>query len=190
MRPDLICLAGHEEDLINMVKVLAQVNYTPKALAMHYGVTNPGFAEALGKNANGVLGGSVWTERMDLKGQLWPDPKAYAKAALEKYDVPADYTQAACSATGVVFQQALAELGSAPPLSEEDRVKLKEIIETISVDTFYGTLDYATEGQFRHANVGLDALAIQITDGEVMVVGPSSQAETELVYPMVPWNER
>lgn len=191
MRPDLICLAGHEEDLINMVKVLTQANYTPKALVMHYGVTNPGFAKALGKNAEGVIGSSVWTERMKLKADmLWKTPKEYADAAMKKYKIPADYTQAACSATGIFFQKALEKLGAAPPLNEAQRTKLRDIIQDIEVMTFYGKIKFAKSGQFRHANVGLAPLAVQITNGEPLVVGPKDQAETKLVYPMVPWKKR
>ncbi|MEW5726171.1 MAG: amino acid ABC transporter substrate-binding protein, partial [Thermodesulfobacteriota bacterium] len=163
LKPDVICLGAHEEDLINMVKVLVQANFTPKALVMHYGVTNPGFVKALGKNAEEVMGGSVWTERMSLKGaDLWTTPKQYADEAMAKYKVPADYTQAACTATGIFFQHALAKLGQKPPLSEAARIKLRDVIRELEVMTFYGKIKFATEGQFRHANVGLVPLGIQI----------------------------
>ena len=39
-----------------VAKGLRQINYTPKALLMHYGVTEPAFVEALLKDGDGVFG--------------------------------------------------------------------------------------------------------------------------------------
>ena len=108
LKPDLIAFGGHDEELINLVKALGQIDFTPKSLLMHYGVTEPAFVEALGKNADQVLGGSVWTCHMDIKGQIgWPDGQGLRAAALAEYKVPSDYTQAGCSAAGLAFEAAL-----------------------------------------------------------------------------------
>lgn len=192
LNPDLIAFGGHDEELINLVKVLTQLNLTPKALLMHYGVTEPAFIQALGKNADQVLGASVWTGSMQTKGTVgWPTAKAYADAAVAEYPKdPADYTQAACSAAGLVFQAALVQLGAAPPLDEAARTKLVEILEKIDLQTFYGRVKFASEGEFYHSNAGLTPLTIQITGGKEAVVAPAESAQAKLVYPMTPWNKR
>jgi branched-chain amino acid transport system substrate-binding protein len=192
LNPDLIAFGGHDEELINLVKVLTQLNLTPKALLMHYGVTEPAFIQALGKNADQVLGASVWTGSMQTKGTVgWPTAKAYADAAVAEYPKdPADYTQAACSAAGLVFQAALVQLGAAPPLDEAARTKLVEILEKIDLQTFYGRVKFASEGEFYHSNAGLTPLTIQITGGKETVVAPAESAQAKLVYPMTPWNKR
>ncbi len=117
LRPDLVAFGGHDEELINLVKSLRQIDYTPKALLMHYGVTEPAFVEALGKYAEGVLGASVWTETVHTQSDLlWKDAATYAQAAEKMFGVPADYTQAGSSTAGIAFQAALQVVGAAPPL--------------------------------------------------------------------------
>ncbi len=191
MQPDLIAFGGHDEELINLVKALRQINYTPKALLMHYGVTEPAFVESLQKNADQVLGASVWTETIHTSGELlWKDAKTYADAALKAYNVPADYTQAGSSAAGIAFQKALMTTGGTPPLDEAEREALAKALEDIRVETFYGVIDFANEGQFYHANVGLTPLTIQIQNGKVVIVGPESEAQVAAQYPMKPWQER
>lgn len=185
MQPDIIAFGGHDEELINFVKALNQINYTPKALLMHYGVTEPAFIEALGKSANQVFGASVWTDSIHTKGEvLWPDAKAYAEAAMKAYNVPADYTQAGSSAAGIAFQEALIKINAVPPLDEKKRDELVTALENLKVQTFYGQIAFATSGQFFHANVGLTPLTIQIQDGKVVVVGPPNLAESKPIYPM------
>ncbi|WP_028324139.1 amino acid ABC transporter substrate-binding protein [Desulfatirhabdium butyrativorans] len=191
MQPDLVAFGGHDEELINMVKGLRQINFTPKALLMHYGVTEPAFLESLKKDAEQVLGASVWTDSVKTKAEiLWPDAKSYADAAMKAYNVPADYTQAGSSAAGIAFQMALMKSGLTPPLSEAARETLVKSLEDLKVETFYGTIAFAKEGQFYHANVGLTPLTIQIQSGKVVVVGPEQDAQAKIQYPMKPWQER
>ncbi len=191
MHPDLIAFGGHDEELINLVKALRQINYTPKALLMHYGVTEPAFIEALQKNAEQVMGASVWTDTIHTKGALlWKDARTYGEAAMTAYKVPADYTQAGSTAAGIAFQAALMKNGAVPPLDEAERTALVKTLEEIQVQTFYGTIDFANEGSFYHANVGLSPLTIQIQNGKVVIVGPEKDAQAKAQYPMKPWQER
>ncbi len=192
LNPDLVAFGGHDEELINLVKVLTQINFTPKALLMHYGVTEPAFIQALGKNANQVLGASVWTSSIQTKGTIgWPTAKAYYDAAVAEYPKdPPDYTQAASSAAGLVFQAALGQLAVAPPLDEAARTKLVEILEKIDLQTFYGRVKFATEGDYYHSNAGLTPLMVQITGGKEAVVAPPDSAQAKLVYPLTPWDKR
>jgi branched-chain amino acid transport system substrate-binding protein len=192
LNPDLVAFGGHDEELINLVKVLTQLNFTPKALLMHYGVTEPAFIQALGKNANQVMGAAVWSSTIQTKGTIgWPTTKNYYDAALAEYPKdPPDYTQAASSAAGLVFQAALGQLAIAPPLDEAARTKLVEILEKIDLQTFYGRVKFATEGDYYHSNAGLTPLMIQITDGKEAVVAPPDSAQAKLVYPLTPWDKR
>lgn len=192
LNPDLVAFGGHDEELVNLVKVLTQLNFTPKALLMHYGVTEPAFIQALGKNANQVFGASVWTSSMQTKGAIgWPAAKTYYDAAVAEYPKdPPDYTQAASSAAGLVFQAALSQLAVAPPLDEAARTKLVEVLEKIDLQTFYGRVKFATEGDYYHSNAGLTPLLIQTTDGKEAVVAPRESAQAKLVYPMTPWDKR
>jgi branched-chain amino acid transport system substrate-binding protein len=191
MRPDLVAFGGHDEELIRLVKALHQIDFTPKALLMHYGVTEPAFVDALKGDANQVFGGAVWTDTTKTKSQvLWKDASTYAAAAQKAFGVPADYTQAGSSAAGIAFQVAVEKIKAAPPLSDEKRSELVKALEAVNVDTFYGKVKFATEGDFYHANVGLAPLTIQIQNGKVVVVGPKKDAEAKSQYPMTQWSKR
>jgi branched-chain amino acid transport system substrate-binding protein len=191
MRPDLVAFGGHDEELIKLVKGMRQIDFAPRALLMHYGVTEPAFVDALQADANEVFGGAVWTESSRTSGQvLWKDAPAYAAAAKKAFSVPADYTQAGSSAAGIAFQAALEKIKAAPPLSEAQRVELVKALEAVDVQTFYGRVKFATDGEYYHSNVGLSPLTIQIQQGKVAVVGPTTSADAKAQYPMTPWTKR
>ncbi len=191
LRPDLVAFGGHDEELINLVKSLRQLNYTPKALLMHYGVTEPAFVEALGKDAEGVFGASVWTDTVHAKGDiLWATPADYAKDAMKMFGVQADYTQGGSTTAGIAFQAALEKIQAAPPLSDDQKDALVAALEEIDLQTFYGRLKFATEGAYYHANVGITPLTVQIQNGKAVIVGPPQDAESQPLYPMTPWKDR
>ena len=190
MRPDLVAFGGHDEELIKLVKGMRQIDFAPRALLMHYGVTEPAFVEALKGDANEVFGAAVWTETTPTKGQvLWKDSSSYAAAAMKAFSVPADYTQAGSSAAGIAFQVAVERVKAPPPLTEAARVELAKALEAVDVQTFYGRVKFATEGEFYHSNIGLSPLTIQIQSGKVTVVGPAKDA-AKAQYPMTPWSKR
>ncbi|MFW6374476.1 MAG: ABC transporter substrate-binding protein [Thermodesulfobacteriota bacterium] len=191
LRPDLVAFGGHDEELINLVKSLRQINYTPKALVMHYGVTEPTFVESLEKYAEGAMGASVWTDSVQTRSDLlWKDAAEYTKAAEKAYGVPADYTQAGSSTAGIAFQAALQQINATPPLDESERENLIQALESLDIQTFYGHLKFAEKGQFYHSNVGITPLTIQIQGGKTVIVGPEKDAQKPVVYPMTPWEER
>lgn len=191
LQPDLVAFGGHDEELINLVKALRQINYTPKALLMHYGVTEPAFVEALKKDAEQVLGASVWTETVHAKGDyLWANAATYAKDAQAAFNVPADYTQAGSSTAGIAFQAALGQNKAEPPLDEAEREALVQTLEKLDIQTFYGHLKFATDGAFYHANIGITPLTVQIQNGNAVIVGPKEDAQSAAQYPMTAWDKR
>jgi len=191
MKPDVVAFGGHDEELIKLVKGMHQIDFTPNALLMHYGVTEPAFVDALKSDANQVFGGAVWTDTTKTQSKiLWKDAPTYAAAAQKAFGVAADYTQAGSSAAGIAFQVALQQIGAAPPLTDAKRAELVKALEAVDVDTFYGRVKFATEGEFYHANIGLSPLTIQIQNGKVVAVGPKKDAEAPPQYPMTPWSKR
>lgn len=191
LKPDLIAFGGHDEELIKLVKSLRQIDYTPKALLMHYGVTEPAFVEALGNDANQVFGASVWTASAKTNSKiLWPNAASYNAASMKTFNTPADYTQAGSSAAGIAFQVALQKIGATPGMSEAQRTQLIKALEQVDIDTFYGKVKFATAGEYYHANVGMTPLTIQIQKGKTVVVGPKSSQEAAPQYPLTPWKNR
>lgn len=188
MRPDVIAFGGHDEELIRLVKALRQINYAPKALLMHYGVTEPAFVEALEQDAEQVFGASVWTSSLKTKGDLiWMDAQSYAADIKKAYGIEPDYTMAGCSAAGLAFQAAVMGLGVTPPLDDTEKLALVDALEKLDIQTFYGPIRFSGEGEFYHANTGLTPLALQIQNGKTVIIGPDEYQEAPAQYPMKAW---
>ena len=75
-KPDILAVGGHDTVLIDAVKACKSVKFTPKAIIMHYGVTEPSFATELKQDADGVCGLVDWTPefpyRDDIFGTFMP----------------------------------------------------------------------------------------------------------------------
>lgn len=183
--PDLHFHGGHIGSHVNLLKAADQLNYEPNGFFNHYGVNTSSFKDGLGDGAQGTFGATVWLPSVARSGgKLFGSAADYAKAARAEYDAEPDYTQAASSAAGIVYQQALEELGATPPLSDSEKSKLVNIIEDINVKTFYGDVQFDKEGDFYHNNTSTSPLPIQLQDGNKAVVVGSSDSASDANYPV------
>ncbi len=185
--PDIVAVGGHEEILINFVKASKALGYRPKALIMHYGVTVPAFAEQLGADADGTLGITVWTPDVPYRDDVFGTAQQYDEASFKRWGTHPDYTEAACSASGIVLAAAMKKLGKLPPYSPEDRQALNAAIEDTNLTTFYGPVRFAKSGDHQHANVEPVPVLIQIRGGRQLTVGPQDAKKTDMVYPLPAW---
>ena len=182
-KPDIVAVGGHDTILINFAKACKAISFQPKALIMHYGVTEPAFAKALGPTAEGVLGLVDWTPDFPYKDNVFGTAQQFAKNYQAKYGTAVDYTGAGCAVSGEVLQLALQKLGAGPGLSQENRVKLNQIIAKTDVDTFYGHIKFDSSGPHFHDNTAPPPLLVQIQHGAVVAVAPASGKKGDLIYP-------
>ena len=185
-RPDIVAVGGHDVLLVDFVNAMAATGYTPKAIIEHYGITDASFAKALGRRADGVMGISVWLPTASFRDDLFGSAGDYAKAFEQKHGSPPDYTAAGCSAAGQVLQAAVEKLGETPSLSEDARVKLNDLIAGTDLQTFYGPIRFASEGDHFHNNTALDPMLVQIQGGQVKAIAPKESAEAPIIYPLAP----
>ncbi|MFL1454012.1 amino acid ABC transporter substrate-binding protein [Marinobacter sp. GN3S48] len=182
--PDIVAVGGHEDIFINFVSTAKALNYKPKALIMHYGVTSAAFIKETGTDSNGILGVSVWTEGLPYKDELFGTASDYSDLSFSRWGTRPDYTEAACSASGLVLQDAARRLGKAPPWDQETRAELAKAIEDTDIETFYGPVGFAKEGSHFHNNTKPVPVVIQIKSGDVVPVAPENASKGELVYPI------
>jgi len=186
LKPDILAVGGHEEVLINVVKTAKSLNYRPGALIMHYGVTNPAYAQQLGADADGTSGIAVWLPSVPYKDDVFGSAKDYSELANNRWGSYPDYTEAACSASGLVLADALKRLGK-KPASAEDKVALKDAIAATDITTFYGPVKFEKEGDHYHDNIQPVPVLIQIQNGQTVAVGPKEAAAADLIYPLPAW---
>ena len=183
-KPDIIAVGGHDTILINVVKTLKAQNFMPKALIQHYGVTEPAFVKALGKDADGVLGLVDWDPTFPYKDDVFGTAQEFAKNYKAKYGVEVDYTGAGCAVSGEVLQLALQKLGKGPGLSKSDRAQLAKIIGETDIHTFYGPIKFNPSGAHFHDNTLPPPVLVQIQNGSVVAVAPQKLAHAKLIYPL------
>lgn len=183
-KPDILAVGGHDTILINIVKTLKAQNFTPKALIQHYGVTEPAYVQALGKDAEGTLGIVDWDPSFPYKDDVFGTAQEFAKNYKDKYNVDVDYTGAACAVSGEVLQLALKKLGKGPGLSQADRVKLAKIIGETDIQTFYGPIKFNSSGAHFHDNTLPPPVLVQIQNGTITAVAPSNLSHAKLIYPL------
>lgn len=189
-KPDIVAVGGHEEVLINFVKACKSLRFAPKALIMHYGVTDPAFPKELGKDADGVLGITVWTPDVPFKDDLFGTAKQLDEAYYDRYGSRIDYTGAACAVSGLVFQTAAAKLGKAPPYTDADRVALAKNIAETDIQTVYGPVKFQQSGDHFHDNTSPVPVLVQVEGGDDKTVGPANARKAQLVYPLPAWDKR
>lgn len=183
-KPDILAVGGHDTILINVVKALKAQNFTPKALIQHYGVTEPAFVQALGKDADGVLGLVDWDPSFPYSDAVFGTAQEAAKNYKAKYGVDLDYTGAACAVSGEVLQLALQKLGKPPGLSKADRLTLTKLLSETDITTFYGPIKFNTSGPHFHDNTLPPPVLIQIQNGKITAVAPAKFAHARLEYPL------
>ncbi|WP_231188141.1 ABC transporter substrate-binding protein [Haladaptatus sp. DYF46] len=190
--PDFHFHGGHIGSHVDLVKAAKQIDYSPNGFMCHYGVNTSSFKEGAGAAGNYLFGATVWLPKVQRSGGvLFGTPKKYTDAAKTTYDSQPDYTQAASTAAGIVFQKAFEKMGVTPPLSQDERNDLVSTLEDINVNTFYGDIQFETDGEFYHNNVKTEPLAIQLgKKGESAIVGPKDAAEGTPKYPVPGWNKR
>lgn len=181
--PDIVAVGGHDTILINFAKACKAISYSPKALIMHYGVTEPAFVEALKQDAEGVLGLVDWTPDFAYKDDVFGTAQDFAKNYRAKYNTDSDYTGAGCAVSGEVLQLALAKLGKGPGLAQDDRVKLNQIIAQTDIKTFYGPIKFDSSGDHFHDNTIPPPLLVQIQQGKIVAVAPADTKKGDLIYP-------
>ena len=188
--PDIVAVGGHDVLLSDMLKALKGAGFTPSALIEHYGITDSAFVNELHKDADGVMGISVWLPNAPYKDDLFGSAQEYATQYQKEYKVTPDYTTAGCSTAGYVLMKALEALGEKPGLPTEAKSNLNEIIAKTDLTAFYGRVKFDSSGKHFHDNTVLKPFLVQIQGGEVKPVAPPEAALVKAIYPMTPWSKR
>jgi branched-chain amino acid transport system substrate-binding protein len=182
--PDILAVGGHDTVLIDVVKACKSVKWTPKAIIMHYGVTEPSFATELKQDAEGVFGITDWVPEFPYKDDVFGTAKEFAANYRAKYKSDADYTAAGCSVSALVIQQALQKLGKAPGLGQDDKAKFNQLIAKTDLQSFYGPVKFEPSGDHFHDNTAPPPVLIQIKQGKVVAVKPDDVKQGAFEYPM------
>lgn len=179
--PDMILGSGHESEAVTTIKESKQLNINAKLFAFTVGPSTPDFAQALGKDANYVLGSSQWTAQEKYNGiDIFKTPANYDQMYRTEYGHGPSYQSAESTAAGLAFQYAIQQANSIDPL------KVRDALAALDITTFYGRIHFDATG----ANTFKPMATIQIQDGKVVTVYPDDVANAKLQYPAPPFANR
>lgn len=175
--PDMILGSGHEAEAVTTMKEAKQLHINAKLYAFTVGPATPDFITVLGSTANDVLGSSQWTPQEKYNGiDVFSTPANYAQLYQTEFGHNPSYQSAESTAAGLAFQYAIQKAGSIDPK------KVRDALASLDIMTFYGEIRFDSTG----ANTFKPMATIQIQNGGLVTVYPSSVANAQLAYPTPP----
>ncbi len=180
LNPDVFVGGGHFNDALLFVNAAQELGFSPDAMVITVGPSNPKFVEEVGSAANYIIGPTQWEASMSWQGEYLGNPQDYNQRYIDMWGESPTYQAAESTATALALQAAIENAGSM------DMDAVRQALYDLNLMTFYGPIDFDETGK----NVGKPMGAIQIQDGQILVVAPVEAAVADLLYPMPAWEDR
>ena len=180
LEPDIFVGGGHFNDAILFIRAAKELDFNPKAMVITVGPSNPKLIEEVGADAEYVIGPTQWEASMSYADDYFGTAAEYAARYEKMWGEPPTYQAAESTATALALHIAIEQAASL------DTDAVRTALRSLDVVTFYGPINFDERGR----NAGKPMGAIQIQDGEILVVAPTNAAIADLNYPAPPWKDR
>jgi branched-chain amino acid transport system substrate-binding protein len=177
--PDLILVAGHEENALNFIRQSQAADLNSRMTVFTVGPPTADFRKTLGKAAEYVYGITPWLPEMEVGGEIFKSARDFATQFQARFGYAADYHVASGAADVLVYKLAIEKAGSLDPK------KVRDALAALDVETLYGRVKFESTGQ-----IALDQVVIQIQSGNVVPVYAGGKMIGKPVYPTPKWGER
>jgi branched-chain amino acid transport system substrate-binding protein len=175
---DAVLVAGHETEVLNFLRQAKSLGVRPKLFSFTVGVPSADFRQALGADANGASGMTVWLPSAKLKDRWFGDAEAFARDWKAKFGYDPDYHAAAGVAAVEAFVVAMEKAGSTDPQ------KVRDALAKVSFDSLYGHVAFNAKGQ-----ISLPQIMIQIQNDKVVPIYSGHDFVNKLEYPLASWEQ-
>ena len=180
LEPDIFVGGGHYNDAILFIRAAKELDFNPKAMVITVGPSNPKLIEEVGADAEYIIGPTQWEASMSYADDYFGTAAEYAARYEKMWGEPPTYQAAESTATALALHIAIEQAASL------DTDAVRTALRNLDVVTFYGPINFDERGR----NAGKPMGAIQIQDGEILVVAPNNAAIAGLNYPAPPWKDR
>jgi branched-chain amino acid transport system substrate-binding protein len=174
LKPDLLVISGHEKGATTAARQIMEMKVDVPMIAMTHCESGK-IVQQFGKATESIICPTQWSETLTYQVKYFGSSGDYDKAFKAAYPsyktVP--YQTAQASAAVLVWKDAFERANSF------DTEKLRDALAATEMETFYGNVKFAPEGN----NVAKPMVLRQIQDGEYKVVAPTKWASSKLVYP-------
>jgi branched-chain amino acid transport system substrate-binding protein len=177
--PDLILVAGHEENSLNFIRQAQASDVSPKMWVFTVGPPTGDFRKTLGKAAEYVYGVTPWLEDMEIGGEIFKSAREFGKQFKERFGYEADYHVASGAVDVLAYKFAIEKANTLDPK------KVRDALASLDVETLYGRVKFETTGQ-----IAMGQVLIQIQDGKLVPVYVAGKFVGKPGYPMPKWSQR
>jgi len=174
-RPDAVIGGTYLDDSIGIVRAAKKVRLSPKAFVFTVGPSLKEFGNALGPDADGVLGVVSWIRSAHL-----PMARDFSYRYKQKHGHNPGAHVAYGYGGGQVLEAAVRLAGSL----DRDAVR-KQLVE-MKFRSLLGHYDVDATGR----QVGKSIFVLQWQNGKRLLVLPEHLRESPIQYPFKPWSER
>ena len=177
--PDLILVAGHEENALNFIRQSQAADVNPKMAVFTVGPPTGDFRKTLGKAAEYVFGITPWLPDMEVGGEIFKTARDFDKQFQERFGYQADYHVASGAADVLAFKFAIEKAGTLEPK------KVRDALAALDVETLYGRVKFEPTGQ-----IAMGQVLVQIQDGKLVPIYVAGKMVAKPVYPTPRWSQR
>lgn len=174
LKPDILVVSGHEKGAVTAARQIKEMQIQVPLLSITHCEAGK-IIDQFGPAVEGVLCPTQWSETLNYKDSLFGTAMDYNNLAKKEYptykNVP--YQMAQASAAVQVWKDAFERANSF------DTEKLRDALAATKMETFYGHVEFAPEGN----NIGKPMVLRQIQNGKLVVVAPTKYASHKLAYP-------
>jgi len=180
LEPDVFIGGGHFNDAVLFIRAAKELDFNPKAMVITVGPSNPKLIEEVGADSEYVIGPTQWEASMSYADEYFGTAAEYAARYENLWGEPPTYQAAESTATALALHIAIEQAGAI------DTDAVRTSLRNLDVVTFYGPISFDEKGRNAAKPMG----AIQIQNGEILVVAPTNAAVAELNYPAPAWKDR
>ena len=177
--PDLILVAGHEENALNFIRQSQAADVNPKMAVFTVGPPTGDFRKTLGKAAEYVYGITPWLPDMDVGGEIFKTARDFDKQFQERFGYQADYHVASGAADVLAFKFAIEKADTLDPK------KVRDALAALDAETLYGRVKFEPTGQ-----IAMGQVLVQIQDGKLVPIYAAGKVVGKPVYPTPKWGQR
>ncbi len=175
-KPDVLVGGSYQPDSILLTRQAKELDLNVKLLAFSVGAAIPEFGTGLGKDADFVMGPSMWEPVLKTKGNV-----EFVETYTKKWNREPDYHSATGFAGGQILEAAVAKAKSL------DREKIREALSSLDIET-------VLPGRYKVDDTGTQtahiAVVIQWQGKEKPVIAPDSMANGKPKLPTPEWKAR
>lgn len=176
LSPDLFIGLGYYSDAILFVRTAKELGFSPDAMFVPVGPSNPSFVAYMGEDADYLWSASQWTSNAPYEDIYFGTAADYADRYEKTYGIEPSYEAAEATASILTLQLGIEAAGTT------DTDSVRDALHQLDVMTFYGPVRFDSSGM----SLNNSMIAVQVQNGKIVSISPN----TRPIWPAPTWEER